>query len=272
KERPIDSLQNSEAVFHLHLLREKLFLNSNLQLQCNLTIIPFQFRFSFSSTYYPDSISKRFFAATVGSMKSPRLSNCRLDSNATLKPGDITWVKLRGYSWWPAQVVDEKSVSENCKPRRMVKRAVLLRLYGSYEYTYHLEPVKSLMEFKNILEQQNTTSLDMFQKSIDQVMLNSSDESDNNSDSGENKRKQRISKESSKKAEMSSPSENSNKRFKCRTKQEDAEKVKCDDIPVDDITAPEKTPDYVKRRLKVMQSLGLAAPMGSPFYRKGYID
>ena len=25
-------------------------------------------------------------------------------SEAALKPGDVTWIKLRGTSWWPAQV------------------------------------------------------------------------------------------------------------------------------------------------------------------------
>lgn len=182
------------------------------------------------------------------------------------------WVKTRRFSWWPAQVVDENSVSENCKPRKILKRAVLLRLYGSYKYIYHVEPIKSLMEFKNILEQQKCSCQDMLQKAIDQVTLDLSDESDNNSDSGDlDKRKQWIPKELRKKVEKrSSPSEETNKRSKCKTKQDDA-KDECDS-PVVDLTTLEKTSELSARRLKVMQSLGLIAPEGSPFYKNRHIQ
>lgn len=86
-------------------------------------------------------------------------------SNAEFKLGDMTWIKLRGTSWWPAQVhllvsvilfcrekgkmisqpnlmlllhafvqiVDKNAVSGNHKPRKGKSGEVLVRLYGTYK-------------------------------------------------------------------------------------------------------------------------------------------
>ncbi|GKV09486.1 hypothetical protein SLEP1_g20974 [Rubroshorea leprosula] len=66
--------------------------------------------------------------------------------------GDLIWVKLHGKAWWPAQVVDEKSVSWSSKPGNKAEGEILVRLYGSYNYLY-ADPIKCFSEFKMTIEQ-----------------------------------------------------------------------------------------------------------------------
>ncbi|KAJ0961201.1 hypothetical protein J5N97_000823 [Dioscorea zingiberensis] len=49
------------------------------------------------------------------------------------RAGDTLWTKVNGCSWWPAQVVSEKSISN--KHKRKAEDEVLVRLYGTYEYS-----------------------------------------------------------------------------------------------------------------------------------------
>ncbi|KAE8658671.1 hypothetical protein F3Y22_tig00116970pilonHSYRG00014 [Hibiscus syriacus] len=82
--------------------------------------------------------------------------------------GDLIWVKLHGNSWWPAVVVDEKSVSESSKPGGKSRGKVLVRLYGSHEYFY-ADPMKYHSEFKTILEQNNGNCYDILGKTLEQL-------------------------------------------------------------------------------------------------------
>ncbi|XP_039049917.1 putative oxidoreductase GLYR1 isoform X1 [Hibiscus syriacus] len=82
--------------------------------------------------------------------------------------GDLIWVKVHGNSWWPALVVDEKSVSESSKPGGKSQGKVLVRLYGSHEYFY-ADPVKYHSEFKTILEQNNGNCYDILDKTLEQL-------------------------------------------------------------------------------------------------------
>ncbi|WVZ20956.1 hypothetical protein V8G54_008278 [Vigna mungo] len=57
------------------------------------------------------------------------------EANDSVTFGDIIFIKLRGSSWWPAQVVDENSVNKSVKPSKRSKRSpgdILVRHYGSY--------------------------------------------------------------------------------------------------------------------------------------------
>lgn len=73
--------------------------------------------------------------------------------------GDITWVKHGSSSWWPAQVIDEASVSS--KPKKKTGHDALVRLYGTCEYVY-VDPWKSNMEFEMILKEENKTAREAF--------------------------------------------------------------------------------------------------------------
>ncbi|WOL08770.1 Senescence-specific cysteine protease SAG39 [Canna indica] len=79
-------------------------------------------------------------------------------------PGDIAWTKIQNDIWWPAQVVDEKSIG--AKPKKKSKNEILVRLYGSYEYRY-VDPLKCNMEFEKIVEQDTITVKEALQKSME---------------------------------------------------------------------------------------------------------
>ncbi|KAL1170748.1 hypothetical protein V6Z11_A05G233700 [Gossypium hirsutum] len=81
--------------------------------------------------------------------------------------GDLIWLKLLGKTWWPAVVVDERSVSKSSKPGKKSKGEVLVRLYGSHEYSY-ADPMKYRSEFKTILEQNNGSYYDILEKGLEQ--------------------------------------------------------------------------------------------------------
>ncbi|KAM0948980.1 putative DNA (cytosine-5-)-methyltransferase [Dioscorea sansibarensis] len=83
------------------------------------------------------------------------------------QPGDTLWTKVNGCSWWPAQVVNDKSISH--KYKRRAEGEVLVRLYGTYEYVY-VDPVKSHSEFANKLKQENSNNREVLQKALEEVL------------------------------------------------------------------------------------------------------
>ncbi|XP_015885974.3 uncharacterized protein LOC107421278 isoform X2 [Ziziphus jujuba] len=85
-----------------------------------------------------------------------------------VKPADVIWVKIHKDSWWPAQVVDENSISACNKPCSRAAGQVLVRLYGSYTYLY-VDPIKSLSEFNIILKQNDGCYRAIFLKALEQV-------------------------------------------------------------------------------------------------------
>ncbi|XP_074279425.1 uncharacterized protein LOC141604816 [Silene latifolia] len=152
-------------------------------------------------------------------------------SNAEVGPGDVIWVKHQGGSWWPAQIVDEKAVSNRNKPRRKRSEDVLVRLYGSYEYLF-VDPVANLVEFDKVLKRHKGSHKEIIQEALRQGF----------------KTKARSAKAKG-----------------------NGEKDVDDDTQVsngNDVT-PQK-PGESARRLKVMQGLGLIAPSGSPFLKNGH--
>ncbi|GMH17395.1 hypothetical protein Nepgr_019236 [Nepenthes gracilis] len=170
---------------------------------------------------------------------------------AGLKPGDVTWVKLLGTSWWPAQVMDENTVSRKIKPRKRISSAVLVRLYGSYKYVY-VDPMKSLSEFENILKQHNGSYREIIRKSLKRDL--------SKSEPGISKTQPSNSK-SIGKIEVDA--------LRKELKQSGAEEKAVLEVPISELI-PEKSGDLGARRLKVMQGLGLIAPPGSPFCKNGY--
>uniref|UniRef100_A0A1D1ZC72 Putative histone-lysine N-methyltransferase NSD2 n=1 Tax=Anthurium amnicola TaxID=1678845 RepID=A0A1D1ZC72_9ARAE len=92
--------------------------------------------------------AENYIRKDVTETKTPDLSWCDLNF------GDIAWVRFGSYSWWPAQIIDEKGVSPNSKPRKKAVGEVLVRLYGTYNYLY-IDPVKNNEGFENKLKQNN---------------------------------------------------------------------------------------------------------------------
>ncbi|CAO2207034.1 unnamed protein product [Urochloa humidicola] len=81
--------------------------------------------------------------------------------------GDITWVKLGGSSWWPAQVIDESCVGS--KPKKKDKYDCLVRLYGTCQYFY-IDPWKSNSEFEMMLKQENKSAMEAFREALEKDM------------------------------------------------------------------------------------------------------
>ncbi|KNA03789.1 hypothetical protein SOVF_205780 [Spinacia oleracea] len=163
-------------------------------------------------------------------------------SNAEFKLGDMTWIKLRGTSWWPAQIVDKNAVSGNHKPRKGKSGEVLVRLYGTYKYLY-MDPMTSLLEFNNVLKQSKNTQREIFRMALDKDL--------SDIQSGKtNRRRTKAKGNDSAQKEKSVPSKRGFEEHE-------------DETP--------KKAEGSARRLKVMQDLGLTGPSGSPFLKNGQL-
>lgn len=169
-------------------------------------------------------------------------------SSAELRPGDMTWVKLRGASWWPAQIVDKNAVSDDVKPRKGKSGEVLVRLYGTYTYSY-MDPVASLLEFNNVLKRNKGGQREIFLKALEQDL--------SKLQSG------RTNAQRAKARGKAVPS-------KRVTEEEDELKKKSKPSSLGYDDTPQK-PEGSARRLKVMQDLGLTAPSGSPYFKNGLV-
>ncbi|PVH37078.1 hypothetical protein PAHAL_6G237800 [Panicum hallii] len=88
-------------------------------------------------------------------------------SRHNFRLGDITWVKLGGSSWWPAQVIDESCVGS--KPKKKDKYDCLVRLYGTCQYFY-IDPWKSNSEFEMMLKQENKSAMEAFHEVLEKEL------------------------------------------------------------------------------------------------------
>ncbi|MED6194283.1 hypothetical protein PIB30_027129 [Stylosanthes scabra] len=80
--------------------------------------------------------------------------------------GDVIYIPLRGNSkWWPAQVIDEDSVSENLRPRKRAKE-VLVRVYGAYIFKY-VDPTKCAAGFEKVLKKNGGSIPNILQASLE---------------------------------------------------------------------------------------------------------
>ncbi|KAK8451304.1 hypothetical protein SEVIR_6G190600v4 [Setaria viridis] len=100
-----------------------------------------------------------------GSPPTSRVPEIKLRHNFRL--GDVTWVKLDGSSWWPAQVIDESCVGS--KPKKKDKYDCLVRLYGTCQYLY-VDPWKSNSEFEMMLKQENKSAMETFREVIEKEL------------------------------------------------------------------------------------------------------
>ncbi|CAL5331486.1 unnamed protein product [Camellia sinensis] len=57
--------------------------------------------------------------------------------------GDLIWVRLRGSSWWPAQVVDDNTVSQRDKP---INRSV-----GEVHVTAEMAPIAKVGDLSDFV-------------------------------------------------------------------------------------------------------------------------
>ncbi|CAA3004534.1 Hypothetical predicted protein [Olea europaea subsp. europaea] len=221
--------------------------------------------------------------------------------------GDLVWVLLPCSSWWLAQAVDENSVSGKLKPINKSAGEVLVRLYGSYKYLY-VDPIMSHGKFEDKHEAYSGNYMDILKETLEQELkcLRSgrsrrkevkSKEFASDEVSQESILKQDVTNKSQDAITLNSKTEN-----KFRSKVQNHKVVQKRPRPSDlnpvNLCAPsskrssaqkgvpknsnpskleiannsvERSNELLReRRIKVMQTLGLIAPSGSPFHLKSW--
>ncbi|KAF4360117.1 hypothetical protein CsatB_007626 [Cannabis sativa] len=210
-----------------------------------------------------------------------------------INPLDIIWVKNRRGSWWPGQVVDENLISETSKPGSRSAGEVLVRLYGTYTYLY-VDPTKYFSEFDAVLKQNNNSHGKIFLKALELEVAGlkageskkrkakSEDKSRTKHCDGDNSRKNltRNSKSSTESKKRNREKQNSTRKNSEKSLEKTSKSIPKPDETLSKKrklarsspdTPPAKSQELSARRIKVMQSLGLAAPPGSPFCRHGQL-
>ncbi|CAJ1973984.1 unnamed protein product [Sphenostylis stenocarpa] len=200
-------------------------------------------------------------------IKSGKSETSEDGANDSVALGDVIFIKLRGSSWWPAQVVDENSVNKSVKPSRRSKRSpgnILVRHYGSYTYSY-ADPIKCRAEFKTILERNDGSLRKLLLQTLEQDLPST---------------KSRGSKGSLLQPKGASSKDAAGKR-KSNGQDKEQNKIKHKkqkDRSNDNDSASQsretgslgKSPELSSRRIRVMENLGLIAPAGSPFQKKAH--
>ncbi|KAL2498083.1 PWWP domain-containing protein [Abeliophyllum distichum] len=223
----------------------------------------------------------------------------QLITSRGLNLGNLVWVQLHCSSWWLAQAVDENSVSDKHKPRNKSAGEVLVRLYGSYKYLY-VDPITSHGKFEDKLEAYSGNYMDILKEALKQE-LNchrsrsereevKSEEFATDEESHDSIPKKNITNKSQ---DTTTPRYTENKsRSKVQNHKEVRKRPRPGDLSPVSLYAPsnkrsQKNPKPSKlesatnsveksnellseRRIKVMQTLGLVAPSGSPFHLKSW--
>lgn len=211
--------------------------------------------------------------------------------------GETIWIKLSGGCWWPAQIVDENSVSKNKISGKKSSGDVLVRLYGTYMYSYN-NPIKSQLEFDAILKKNNGSHRQIFEKSLEKDMslhkprglkgqgsksktnakvgTSGGKSSGKRANSSTLTTKKKAIAGSSGKAKTRHDGEDMLKKRKSEhietpgettVKETPRKKSELNNGPSPEKTLLQKSEQRSGRRVKVMQNLGLAAPCGSPFFK-----
>ncbi|XP_028802174.1 uncharacterized protein LOC114757334 [Neltuma alba] len=172
--------------------------------------------------------------------------------------GDVIFVKLRGGSWWPAQVVDKNTVAKSARPGGKSAGKVCVRLYGSYEYLY-VDPIKCRSEFEKILEQHNGSYREIFQKALEKDLPRSKPSKSKHSGS---KTKGKDKAKRLKQFNVSQNIEDSSNQIEVLD-----DNNLSSQSPVTVIASGGTSQELSERRMRVMSKLGLTAPPGSPFLK-----
>ncbi|CAK8568199.1 unnamed protein product [Lathyrus sativus] len=195
------------------------------------------------------------------------------DGNNQVAFGDLIYVKLpRSGLWWPAQVVNDDAVVSSLKPRSCRKGEVLVRVYGSHLFL-NVDPVKSCSEFETILKNNNGDVPKILREGLEKS-LPSSKKSAMKARGTPSKKASSSKKQSNTKGEEQTPAKRqkqSNTKGEEQTpakRQKQNKESKDDDLASPSCeTATGKLQELSSRRIRVMQSLGLSAPTGSPFIK-----
>ncbi|XP_042427199.1 DNA (cytosine-5)-methyltransferase 3B-like [Zingiber officinale] len=197
---------------------------------------------------------------THSSAQSPISSDGSLCSterkiNCWLSPGNVVWAKTAVHEWWPAEIMDDKSIEST---RDNLTGHVLVQLYGSEERSW-LEPDRDVSQFDQCFEERSKNPLQTFQDALKQALSKrahlSPKASPNRHLNGA-----KISYQPEKCDTWQSSRKTSNS-LDVEGRGQRKRKVK---VHFDEMSRMPTSKRKV-RRLRIMRYLGLMAPIGSPF-------
>lgn len=171
-------------------------------------------------------------------------------------PGSVVWAKTTRQIWWPAEVVGKRSSASNQTVGR-----VLVQFYGNNECAW-VNPVGDLSHFEDCFEERSCNPMETFQDALNRALhrkqhLISSKQWDKSPDvlMDSNHQGQLHDKWNS----LSSSRKGDDFHAGGRGKRKRKPKVHFDEVAL-----PIKTKRN-GRRVRIMRSLGLIPPSGSPF-------
>eukprot|EP00252_Welwitschia_mirabilis_P006534 TRINITY_DN17419_c0_g1_i1.p1 TRINITY_DN17419_c0_g1~~TRINITY_DN17419_c0_g1_i1.p1 ORF type:complete len:206 (+),score=50.38 TRINITY_DN17419_c0_g1_i1:461-1078(+) len=173
--------------------------------------------------------------------------------------GSLLWAKLDlanidKSSWWPAQVVDERTVSEDNIYNDKVEGGILVRYYGSCIYVW-LDPCSSFSEFQKNFKGKNSSPIVEFFALLEE---NNCGKSCVESNKQSNELKSSPMQKKSEKSTTKRKNIGNDCAVHRAEKNNEIHPPNKQGSPVDDSGKN-------VRKLRVMRNLGLAAPSGSPY-------
>ncbi|KDO81163.1 hypothetical protein CISIN_1g0250492mg [Citrus sinensis] len=190
-------------------------------------------------------------------------------------PGDVTWAKLRGNIWWPA-VLFFRSLTRTLLVNaiNLVREHLEAFLSGFMEAMnsfLYVDPIKFHLEFQKVLEQSNGSHREIFEKALEQDLSHMksgcSKEGKYKSDSAsvQEQLKRKYSKQGSGHKKLKPNNTSDEKRRMSEISMEEQDEKPMLNSPNSEASLLGTSHELSARRLRVMQSLGLVAPSGSPF-------
>ncbi|XP_075639610.1 uncharacterized protein LOC142611382 isoform X1 [Castanea sativa] len=194
---------------------------------------------------------------------TPKKSQVTESNSFCITPGNVVWAKTAYKTWWPAEIMDERSTSADSK-NQDTGGHVLVEFYGSHDNAW-LDPARDLSLLEDVskcFEERSCNPMEDFQDALKQALqrkeylsscrqlfksldgLNHSDQQDQSSDKWT--------------PSISSRAEH-DFLVKGRGKRERKRKLQFDEVTFP-LTSTKKV-----RRFRIMRYLGLSAPIGSPF-------
>ncbi|XP_076938913.1 uncharacterized protein LOC143607299 isoform X2 [Bidens hawaiensis] len=159
-------------------------------------------------------------------------------------PGNVVWAKTDGEFWWPAEILGEVS---NPGP------SVLVRPFGK-QGSVSVDPAVDLSPFEECFEERRCNQAKEFQNALEQALQYKEQHTPCKDLFGSPEGSDVLNHH-----DQSHERDNSSGSSRARSKRERKPKVHFDEV-----SRPLHTSRKV-RRFKIMRSLGLAAPVGSPF-------
>ncbi|XAR69165.1 hypothetical protein NMG60_11000653 [Bertholletia excelsa] len=189
----------------------------------------------------------------------PDISQVAESSDTCINPGSIVWAKTSCQQWWPAEVVEGTSTKVDSGDQG-IHQHVLIQYCGKQESAW-VDPARDLSPFDDCFEERISNQLEEFQDALKLALHKKechlsklSCESSNDFDSTSQHDQSHDLWNSSSSSRADSPGKEQRRGKRMRKP-----KVHFDEVP-HSLKSVRRV-----RRFRIMRSLGLAAPVGSPF-------